>query len=250
MKSLRVGLAVLACVLALNQRAFSQLVTQDVNVAASVVAAQQQYAHSFVSPPQLFSGPEYLDYSKRYHLSEGHQFFETPEKQAGSVYYNNHRFAGLRLGYDIVLDQVLISPPSSPLTLRLINEKVRTFTVNGHRFDRLVADSATSKVIRTGYYEVLLDSTVRVLAKHSKRLQEHLVQSNLNVQFTQTDKLFIYKAGTYYPVNKKGAAMRAFADRGKEMQAYLKDHKLSFGKTQLAPTVVELARYYRSLPAH
>jgi hypothetical protein len=147
-----------------------------------------------------------------------------------------------------VLDQVVLSPPKSPLTLRLINEKVEKFTIGTHHFTRLVADSASRSVIRTGYYEVLLDSTVQVLAKRTKRMQEHISQSYINAEFTQTDKLFMQKAGHYYQVASKSAAMRLFADRSKEMQQYLQGHKLRFNKAQREASIVELAAYYCSLP--
>ena len=154
------------------------------------------------------------------------------------------------LAYDIVRDQVVISPPGSPLTLRLVNEFVGSFVVNNHRFVRLVADSASIAVVSTGFYELLTppDAPVQALAKRTKRQQEHLILGKLDVEYTATDRVFLKKAGTYYPVNNKGAALRVLADRGPEMQAYLKAHKLAFRKADFEASLVELAGYYASLP--
>lgn len=250
MKLLGMPLPVLVALLALIQPAFGQPATAIAagELTAAVATAQRQYTASFAAHPQLFNGPEYLDYAKPYHKRTGHQFFAVPEKQPGSVHYNGHLFAGLLLAYDVVLDQVVLSPPSSPLTLRLINENVRAFDLNGHHFIRLVADSSTGKTMRTGYYEVLFDSTVQVLAKRTKRLQEQVAQSVINVEFIAKDELFFKKNGIYSPVSRK-SAMRLFADRNKEMQDYLKAQKLSFKKAQLEATVVQLASYYCSLSA-
>jgi hypothetical protein len=233
--------------LALSKSALGQSAGPDTQLAASVARAQQQYAASFVGHPQLFSGPEYLDYSRRYHDRVGTQFYPTQNQQPGTIVYNDHYFADFSLVYDAVLDQVVLSPPDSPLMLRLVNENVRNFSIGDHRFIRLVADSLTGTTIRTGFYEVLADGNVQVLARRSKRIQEHLNQRNIDVEFTTTDKLFIKKGGLYYPANRKGAALRPFADHNKEMLAYIKAQKLSFKRSQFEPSVVKLAEYYSSL---
>jgi hypothetical protein len=247
MKALRVGLAVLTCLLAFNQNAFSQLPLPEADIAASILAANKLYAEAFPVHPQLYNGPEYIDYSKAYHSRLGHQFFLSSEKQPGSVFYNQHVFDNVQLMYDIVLDQVLLSPPQSPLMLSLVNENLGAFYVDGHLFTRLVADSVTKGVIRTGFYEVLLDKSIQVLAKRAKRKQEHFVQRYIDVEFTAKNALFIKKAGVYYPASRKSAAMRLFSDRGKEMQEYVKDHQLSFKKDQFESTLVQLAGYYSGL---
>jgi hypothetical protein len=248
MKTLRFAALALPGMLAFARPAMAQMAAPPVDVAAAAAAARQHYTSAFISHPELYEGPEYFDYSKPYHTRTGHQFFLSTEPEAGSVAYNQHAFGQVTLNYDIVLDQVVLSPPQSPLTMRLINEKVTAFAIGKHHFTRLVADSASGSVIRTGYYEVLLDNAVQVLAKRSKRLQERLNQSFIDVEFTQSDKLFIEKAGRYYSVSSKSSAMRLFADRNREMQKYLQDHKLRFNKTGREAAIVALATYYCSLP--
>lgn len=248
MKTTLFSSLVLLRLLASGPVALAQMAAPPVDVTATVAAAQQQYSAAFVGHPELYSGPEYLDYAKAYHARTGHQYFLSSEKQPGSVVYNQHTFSNIVLSYDVVLDQVVVSPPQSPLTLRLINEKVMGFTIGSHRFTRLVADSASRSVVRTGYYEVLLDSTVQVLARRSKRKQERINQPFIDVEFTPFDKLFIQKAGRYYPVASKSSAMHLFADHSKQMQKYLQEHKLRFNKEQREASIVQLATYYSSLP--
>ncbi|MFC6222246.1 hypothetical protein ACFP2F_03245 [Hymenobacter artigasi] len=217
-------------------------------LAAAVEAAKARYNRSFVGSPQLYNGPEYVDYSLRYHARTGHQFFATPEKMPGSVYYNDHFFPDLRLAYDVVLDQVIIQQPTSPLNLRFLNEQVRYFTLDNHRFIRLEADSSKGRVISPGYYEMLVDdSHLQLLAKRAKKLQEVPAQGFLNVEFTAVDKFYLKKEGVYSPINGKGAILRSFADHRKEVQQYIKTKNLRFGKSDYDASVGELARYYVSL---
>jgi hypothetical protein len=248
MKALYIVLFALGCAATPSRPVLAQAAAPEPTLAAATALAKTDYLEAFKSHSQLYSGPEYVDYSQAYHVRDGHQFFLTTEKQPGSVYYNNQLFQNIQLQYDIVLGQVVLQQPGSPLLLKIINENVRSFTMAGHRFTRLVADSASGNAIRTGYYEVLVDSTVQVLAKRSKRLQEHLVQPYINAEFTQTDNLFVGKGGQYYAVASKGAIKRLFADRGKEIQRYIQDQKLTFSKARREADLVQLAAYYCSLP--
>ncbi|GAB3332030.1 hypothetical protein ACFQT0_04395 [Hymenobacter humi] len=248
MKTLAIALSAVFCLLALRPAAFGQSAAADESVAVATAKLQEQYAASFGGHPQLYNGPEYVDYAKRYHARTGHQFFLSPDMQTGRVDYNGQSFQNIRLAYDVVLDQVVLSHPTSPLLLRLINEKARGFTVNNHSFIRLVADSASGAVIRTGYYEVLVDSSVQVLAKRAKRQQEHLQQQQVDVEFTDTDRLFIRKAGQYYAIKRKSQALRLFADQKPALQKFMQEQKLSFRKADFEASVVQLARYYCSLP--
>jgi hypothetical protein len=219
------------------------------SVAASVALLRKHYSASAVDYPQLFIGSEYVDYSKRYYKSIGHQFFLSNKPQIGTADYNNHYFTNLNLYYDVVLDQVVLQQEANPFTVRLIDENVRRFTIADHQFVRLVADSLSSPTIRTGYYELLLDSTVQVLAKRLKRQQEKISEGRVNIEFTSIDRLFIKKAGRYYPVSSKGSVTRLFSDHGKEVQKYIQANKLKFKKARRETDIIQLTRYYNSLAA-
>lgn len=248
MKTVRVAFALFGGLLGLTRPACGQTAAATGGLSAAVEAAQRPYATAFASHSLLLNGPEYLDYTKRYHASTGFQYFLLPEKQAGTLTYNNRLFANLQLAYDVVLDQVVLSPPNSPLLLRLINEKVSGFTLNEHRFVRLVADSASGGVIRTGYYEVLFDGGLQLLAKRAKNMQERIAQPYINVEFSPVDKLYLYKTGRYYAVASKRSVLRLLADHSKEMQKFSQERKLRFNSAEREGSIAQLVAYYAGLP--
>jgi hypothetical protein len=230
------------------QQALGQSIAPDsALVVSSVALLEKQYAASFTVHPQLFNGPEYLDYSKRYFRNTGHQFLSSTDKQKGSIYYNQQLFPDLRFNYDVVLDQLVLQHATSPLTLRLVNENVRYFSIAGRRFFRLVADSVSGEIVRTGYYEILVDSTVQLLAKRAKRLQENEGQGKINAEYILMDRLFIKKDGLYYPINRKKSVTRLFSNRSSEIQKYIQANKLRFNKASREADSVLLTRYYNSL---
>ena len=77
-------LAGLLSVAAFSQPACSQGTSPGPLLTAATAAAQQEYTEAFRGNSQLVSGPEYVDYSLRYHVRNGHPFFLTSEKQAGN----------------------------------------------------------------------------------------------------------------------------------------------------------------------
>jgi hypothetical protein len=218
------------------------------DLSAAVQAARQQHDAAFATSPQLINGPEYVDYAKRYAERRGHQFFLSAERQPGRVYCNGYLFDKLQLAYDLVLDQVVLPQPTSPLQLRLVNEDVRWFELAGHRFVRLQADSAAGSVIKTGYYEVLTDSAVQVLAKRSKQLQEQVEQRVVRANFLTRDRLFVRKNGMYYQVARKKDLLPLLADQQAAVQQYLQQQRLKFNRGQLEASTVRLVRFYNRLP--
>ena len=221
----------------------------EARLPAAAEALRQEYSASTVNYPYLYNGPEYADYTRKYHTRTGHPYFLQATLLPGTATYDGREFANLQLQYDLVLDQVVLAQPNNPLRLRFINEKMHAFSVDGHRFVRLVAkaDSASADVIRTGYYELLAEGPVQVLARHSKTLYEHINKPYIDASFSETHRLYMQKAGRYYAVRSKSVALRLFADRSAAMQQYLKEHRLRFNKASRESSVVELAHYYNGL---
>ena len=237
-------LLLLLCGLAYHPAAAQ--VAADAQLTAAAATARQYYAATLAGQPQLYNGPEYTDYARRYRSQAGNQFFLATARQAGSVFYNGQLFSPVQLAYDIVRDQVVLTQPTSPVMLRLVNERVRYFTLGEHRFVRLVADS-TAGVLPTGYYEVLVSTGVQVLAQRAKYLHERVINGGIDVSFDVADKLFAQRAGTYYAIGSQGALLHLLADHGPEVQQYIEMHKLRFGQAQLEGSAVQLIQYYNAL---
>jgi hypothetical protein len=239
----------LALFLAGARPGFSQASAAEAAAAASVAQLTRQYAAAFPNYQPLFNGAEYYDYSKRFHLAAGHQYYIWPEWQNSSVVYNNLAFDGLTLSYDIVLDQLVLRQQQMPLSFRLANEHVRRFTIGEHRFERMEADSAGGGLPRTGYYEVLLDSTVALLARHTKSIHKRISQPYVDVDFLSADRLFVRRAGRYYEVDDRKSVLLAFADRAPEVQKYMQKNHLSFRENRRTADILQTVRYYNRLPA-
>lgn len=248
MKIFRFTLLTLAGILAYGQAVRGQSVSIAAATVEAIAVAQQRYTATFVAQPLLYDGPEYIDYANRYPTHTGHQYYTTSVPQTGTVFYNNHYFSAVPLLYDAVLDQVVLPLLQGPYMLRLQNEHVRDFTLGQHRFVRLVADSTAAGTMRTGFYEVLADGQVQLLARRTKRFKEDLNQRFVEATFTVIDKYFLSKEGRYYAISRKGPLLKLLADHDKALLATLKAQTLSFDKLRFEAALVQLVTYYNGLP--
>ncbi|WBA41422.1 hypothetical protein [Hymenobacter canadensis] len=227
---------------------FSQVTGNPEDASAlSIRVLENENTSHFKAHPNLYNGPEYIDYSRKYFLKTGHQFFISDSPQRGTVFYNGRHFPDVNLWYDLVLDQVVLLHPSTSYTPRLVDEHVQSFLIDGRRFLRLVADSATGKAIQTGYYQVLIDSNIQVVAKRVKLISERLEQGNKNADFYSKDRYFLRKNNLYYPIDSKASIVKHMADHEKEIQKFIKANRLGFSKKTRELDIIELADYYNSL---
>ncbi len=87
----------------------------------------------------------------------GHPFFESAKAREGSITYGGATYAGGPLRSDLLRGQLVLAQLLQP-----VNEQVARFSLGGHTFVRLVADSkATDSPLRTSLYDLLVDGPVR-----------------------------------------------------------------------------------------
>jgi hypothetical protein len=212
---------------------------------AAVAAAGQVYTRTVRPESLLFNGPEYVDYVKPGTIS--HPFFLADAPQLGTVVYRGAAFEAVPLRYDLALGQVVASYPGQAAAFTLIPGEVSSFTLGGHRFVRLVADSA-SQALPSGYYDLLLSGPVSLLASHSKKLNQAYVQQALRFEYRQTDKLYVRTARTTAEVSSLKSLLAVLPTHQDEVQRYARQHKLGFGAAQQEASALEALRYYYTLP--
>lgn len=213
---------------------------------AAVAAAGQVYTRVVRPESLLYNGAEYVDYVKPGTIS--HPFFLDAAPQPGTVVYRGAAFAGVPLRYDLALGQVVASYPGQAAAFTLVPGEVNSFTLSGHQFVRLVADSATSALLPTGYYDLLLSGPVSLLASRSKRINQAYVQQVLRLEYRQTDKLYVRTARATAEVSSLKSLLAVLPTHQEEVQRYARQHKLGFGAGQQEASALEALRYYYTLP--
>jgi hypothetical protein len=192
----------------------------------------------------LYNGTEYVDYDLPY--INGHQFFLTNKEMAAEISYEGAHYSQAPLQYDIHLDQLVLPHPTSALKLKLINEKVQSFSLGGHSFIRLDRDSLAPGTGKTGFYDVLVAGKVPALARYYKDLQESATREGMTGEFRLVTRYFLLRDNTLIPVKSKKDVFKALPERRKELQQYAGNKKIKFGRQREAG-LLALMRYYNEL---
>ncbi|WP_205503328.1 hypothetical protein [Rufibacter psychrotolerans] len=192
----------------------------------------------------LFNGPEYVDYRRLYR--EGHQFFLQDQKATGAVHYDGDWYQEVPLLYDVVTDEVVLVK-NGVLLQKLVSEKLTAFLLQGHHFVRHVApDTAAAATLPTGFYDLLHDGPTQLLVKR-KKLKEHVVEDNREVEkYKPDDKFYIQKDNRYHQVKTGKSVYRVFQDKKKELKKHARSQKLKF-RRQREQAILALVIHYNSL---
>ena len=189
----------------------------------------------------IYNGSRYLRPAGSFRA--GSPYFLTDSFTHNSwAVYDDIRFDSLNLLYED-LNQHLVSK-SSKYQLQLVNQRIKSFSISGHRFIRLVSDSLNSGIKETGFYEELYQGRSVVLKWTSKEIvEEPSISEGVVRHIDASYDYFIKKGNKYYRVKSKRELADVFQDRQNEMEKFIKKSHLKFRRDP-DNTLIRSVRYY------
>src|SRR5215467_3611081 len=97
------------------------------------------YVNTLGENSHLYNGSEYIFSS---HGIKGSPFFFSDQPLIGSIYYDGTAYENVHFSYDVVQDRIFLTEKGMGFNIQLINEKIASFTLEGHRFIHIHADSS------------------------------------------------------------------------------------------------------------
>ena len=207
---------------------------------SALANTQSVYFKQLGDQSKLYNGSQYASYG--FVFKTGSPYYKSDQFTYGSVLYDGILFNNLPLLYED-LRELLITKKEGYL-LQLITARVSAFTISGHQFIRLVADSSNRGISKTGFYEVLYPGRSLVLKKTYKNIQDVAsVSEGLSHFIEESDSYFIKKGNSFIRVKSKNEMFDIFPDHQKEIQLFIKKNKLNFRKDE-ENTLTQVAAYY------
>src|SRR5256885_6744591 len=160
----------------------------------------------------LYNGSEYMGYVKR---PKGHPFFGSDLMQPAQLKYDGVLYNDSIL-YDLVNDAVVIRSYGGNYSLNLVNEKISDFTLMGHFFVRLEADTTTGSGIGPGFYERLYNDNLAVFVKRKKQINAIPGREEVTSEYVQYNFFFIRKNNRYMRVTNKGSLLKILKEHKSE----------------------------------
>ncbi len=190
----------------------------------------------------LYTGEQYTDYEKNI---KGYPFFVSPLMQNSDIFYNGSLYHNVPLLFDIVRQEIVINRYNQNFRIKLLNEKVKYFTLAGHRFENITITEGKDENIANGIYDIVFDGKVSVLVKRIK-LIKYPFKAEDPPGFVEEDVCYIRNGNTMYAVDNRGSLLQALNDKRELIKTYIRKNKLKF-KRNIEKELIMTAVYYSTL---
>jgi hypothetical protein len=164
----------------------------------------------------IYIGPRYFPYFQKF--GKGHPFLPDFSSQTDEIEYDGILYRPVDLIYDIFKDQVIIENPNSERII-LLDEKIQRFVIDGREFKPVDTVSGLSP----GFYEILYDNKISLIAKCSKSLRGYLWKEKVTF-FVIRDRAHV--------IDNKSDLLKTFRDDQVDIKNFIRDNKLNFKKNK------------------
>ena len=197
------------------------------------------YMKSMGKRISLYNGSEYIFNS---HGITGHPFFESDHLINSRLEYDGTTYYDIPLAYDLVQDRVFTTDSSMNFNIQLFNERLSSFFMAGHHFVKIQPDSGKFSIRGEGFYDLLYDGSIRVLAKRIKMAENgfHLEDPRRYVSYNE---YLLNKNGSYVRVDSKKTLLKVFNDQKDLVKKFYRKNGLDFKKNP-EQAIISTTDYY------
>ena len=223
---------------------YAQLSAKDSSLLkSSIKNVLEFYDQNIGEQSGKFNGSQNVGYLAA--VIEKNPYFETTNFTKGSIVYDQVYYNNVYLLYDEAADLVILQDSSH--RIELISEKLEAFSIADHKFQYLNKDNANaSALLKTGYYQVLVDNKTSLFTKETKKITEKIQGNELNYTIGSSNYYYIKKAGRYFEIENKKGFFRLLKDKEKELKRYIKTQHLNYRKDKIN-TLSNVVEYYNLL---
>lgn len=244
MSALQIKGVVIFVILVINSsRSSTQSLSVDSSASLAVKNAVTFYNTVFTEQLHLYNGKEYVDYPQAF--DEGQPYFLHDGWNKGTVNYNGNTYTNVSLKYDLVSDDLVILAFNKVSKIRLVKENVARFTLAEHSFIHIIGDSLRTGNMDPGFYHVIADGRVALLARRTKNIQTYLKET-VELKVFNKEHYYLKKNSAYFPVNTKNDLFDQLGDKKKELQKYIKQNKLRFRK-DVGNSIAKVIMHYNQI---
>lgn len=172
----------------------------------------------------LYNGKEHLGYL---YTIEGFAYYLSKDFQPGSVIYDGVLYHNVPIMYDMVKDEVIVRHTRG-FFFSLISEKVKAFSIGDHSFLRIQGDEHNE--LNTGFYEVMHDRGIVLLAHRGKIIVENIVVPNIERKFVESYQFYAVKDGVFHKIRNERTVLNLLQARKAELRQHLKKSGIKFRK--------------------
>ncbi|MGZ3750070.1 MAG: hypothetical protein ACXVB0_12605 [Mucilaginibacter sp.] len=229
-------------------RSFGQSALSDSTYLQSATTQTVAYFDKSIGQQsRLYNGHEYLPYDL--HIKGTALFpLDVDSWESGEVNYDGAYYKNVPMKYDIYKDVVVVLLYNKFSMFTLLSERVHDFTLAGHHFVRVEADSVNNNSdVITGFYDQLYGGKVEVLARRTKTIQNSsTTTATLETYFVADQEYYLRKGRTYYKVSSQSSFLNVLKDKKSALQQYIRENNIKFRRDPEG-AMAKIASYYDHL---
>jgi hypothetical protein len=204
--------------------------------------AKNLYLAAVKTQSHLYNGSQYADYDP---IKEEHPYFIDSDWSNGWIIYDHERYDNTPLLYNINNDKIVAEHYAGAF-IDLIAPKVTAFHIHGHTFKRFTRADDKRGNINEGFYDILYDGKVKVVAKRLKKFSQVVHLEGYENNFEEKVQYYIVRDQSFFPVRSKNNLLEVLGDQKQALRQFVRAGNLSF-KHQREQTMIKVAAYYDTL---
>jgi hypothetical protein len=207
-----------------------------------MVSASAAYLKLMGENASVFNGAEYV--SPRQQI-DGFPFYGQENQYKGALYFSGVWYFNLPIHLDLVNDKILMWSFDGSRLLMLNADKIERVKLGKTQFVNasLISNPATSA--KTGFYQLVYDGKIKVLAKRQKVIVQKSSSDRAFAFYKQFTKYFIVVNDKWLEVGSKNSVLNLLSDKGGALKAYINKEKLNYKKsTEIF--LEKVVRYYET----
>ncbi len=221
-------------------RAFAQA-ADSTNYLAGKKAIVSLFNNATRDQSLIYYGMRHDGYDRRI---EGGAYFQAAEWKPGTLRYKGFTYENVPIRFDEVKQELVVLYRDDASALVLESKYLSQFTIDGHQFYHLPADTVDN-VIREGFYDRIYHGKINVFVSR-KKIYTSTVVPEVREEFVEETKYYILKDNTWFSSQNKGAMLKVLSDKKNEIKQYMKKHRMGF-KSNPELVLAAVASYYETL---
>ncbi len=205
-------------------------------------AAKEYFENEIKEDALLYAGEEYIKYVANI---QGHPFFNNDQMHNSEIFYDGILYKNIPLMYDLVRQEVVISNYNKSNRMKLLTEKIKYFTLQGHTFKNFFSIEGSDANVTNTIYDEVFNGKASVLIKRVKYVKI-AIRAEDPTSFKQLDEFYIRNGKSLYAVANKNAVIQAFNDKKQLLKIFIRKNRLKY-KKNIEKDLVMTAAYYSTL---
>ena len=196
----------------------------------------EQYYNSFDSFTtyyniEVFNGKEHIDIYSEFKKGN-HKFYHSDDFLLGSVFYNDQPYYDLNMKYDLLNDFLLLGYKNQKISyLRLNEDFVHEFSLDGDKFVRLLENPQLDGFYRNGFFkEVYKGNNYMFYIKYLKSKTSRSRDKKIYYVFDDQSIYILFYKNYYFRINKIKDVIKILPQNKDQIQKFYTNYRKLYKK--------------------